>query len=96
MVAILINLFNLQYGDIWISQIPEISADSWISFYKWGPQTKILIDIDILFCSKLFKYFLDSWGIQLCFQWAYVPVGNGIVERYHIKSIATWKQCEKM
>ena len=62
-------------------------------FYERGPPTEILTDNDIAFRSSLLKTFLDEWRVWLRFRCAYVPSGNGIIERCHrtVKSIATRK-----
>ena len=64
-------------------------------FYEWGPLAEILTDNDTAFRSSLLKAFLDEWRVQLRFRCAYVPSGNGIVERYHrtVKRIAARKRC---
>ena len=64
-------------------------------FYEMGPPEEILTDNDTAFCSMEFRHFVDEWGIRLRHQCAYVPSGNGIVERCHqsMKRIAARKAC---
>ena len=64
-------------------------------FYNGGPPVKILTDNGATFSSEEFSQFLRKWGVWIRFQCAYVPAGNGIVERSHqsIKVIAARKQC---
>ena len=59
------------------------------------PPTEILRDNDTAFRSSLLKTFLDEWRVRFRFRCAYVPSGNGIIERCHrtVKRIATRKQC---
>ena len=55
-----------------------------------GPFDELLLDNATAFRSEALKRFADEWGISLRFRAAYVPSGNGIVERNHrtIKRIA--------
>ena len=64
-----------------------------VLFYERGPPTEILTDNDTAFWSSLFKTFLDEWRVQLRFHCAYVPSGNGIIERCHrtVKNLAARK-----
>ena len=64
-------------------------------FFERGPPAEVLTDNDTAFRSQSFKNFLDEWGVGLHFRCAYVPSGNGIVERCHrsIKRIAARKEC---
>lgn len=50
---------------------------------------------DTTFTCRQFKEFVSSWSVHLRFRCAYVPSGNGIVERNHrsVKTIATRKNC---
>ena len=84
---------------IW-RQLPRQDATSVINqlrvlFYERGLPTEILTDNDTAFQSSLFKTFLDEWRVQLQFHCAYVPSGNGIIERCHrtLKRIASRKRC---
>ena len=52
-------------------------------FYERGPPTEILTDNDTAFRSSLLKTFLDELRVRLRFLCAYVPSGNGIIERCH-------------
>ena len=67
-------------------------------FWERGPPEEILTDNDTAFCSRQFKAFLKEWGVQLRLRCAYVPSGNGIVERCHrsVKRIAARKRCTIM
>ena len=85
--------------EIW-RRLPRQDATSVINqlkalFYERGPPTEILTDNDIAFRSSLLKTFLDEWRVRLRFRCAYVPSGNGIIERCHrtVKRIAARKQC---
>ena len=84
---------------IW-RRLPRQDATSVINqlkalFYERGPPTEILTDNDTAFRSNLLKTFLDEWRVRLRFRCAYVPSGNGIIERYHrtVKRIAARKRC---
>ena len=59
-------------------------------FSERGPPAELLTDNGAAFSGEEFGMFAENWGIQLRFRCAYVPSGNGIVERYHrtIKRIA--------
>ena len=63
-------------------------------FYERGLPTEILTDNDTAFRSSQLKTFLDEWRVRLRFHCAYVPSGNGIIERCHrtVKRIAARKQ----
>ena len=84
---------------IW-RRLPRQDATSVINqlkvlFYERGPPAEILTDNDTAFRSSLLKAFLDEWRVRLRFRCAYVPSGNGIVERCHrtVKRIAARKRC---
>ena len=64
-------------------------------FYERGPLAEILTDNDTAFRSSMLKAFLDEWRVRLRFRCAYIPSGNGIVERCHrtVKRIAARKRC---
>ena len=64
-------------------------------FLERGPPTEILTDNGTAFTSEQFRKFVDSWGVRLRFRCAYVPSGNGIIERNHrtVKTIAARKDC---
>ena len=64
-------------------------------FFERGPPQEILTDNDSAFRSEPFRSFCEQWGVALRFRCAYVPSGNGIVERNHrtIKRIAARKRC---
>ena len=55
-----------------------------------GPVAELLMDNATIFRSGAMEEFAKEWGIALRFRAAYVPSGNGIVERNHrtIKRIA--------
>ena len=74
-----------------ISVINQLKA----LFYERGPPTETLTDNDTAFRSSLLKTFLDEWRVRLRFRCAYVPSGNGIIERCHwtVKGIAARKRC---
>ena len=67
-------------------------------FSKRGPPAELLTDNGAAFSGEGFGRFAETWGIQLRFRCAYVPSGNGIVERCHrtIKRIATRTRCSVM
>ena len=84
---------------IW-RRLPRQNATSVINqlkalFYERGPPTEILTDNDTAFRSSLLKTFLGEWRVRFRFRCAYVPSGNGIIERCHrtVKRIAARKQC---
>ena len=64
-------------------------------FSERGPPAELLTDNGTAFSGKEFRRFAENWGIQLRFWCAYVPSGNGIVERCHrtIKRIAARTHC---
>ena len=64
-------------------------------FSERGPQQELLVDNDTAFFSGEFRKFSTSWGVSLRFRCAYVPAGNGIIERCHrsIKRIAARTRC---
>ena len=64
-------------------------------FLECGPSTEILTDNGTAFTSEQFRKFADSWGACLRFRCAYVPSGNGIIERNYrtVKTIAARKDC---
>ena len=64
-------------------------------FVDRGPPAELLTDNATVFHSRLFVQFAARWGVTLRYRCAYVPSGNGIVERNHrtIKVIAARKEC---
>ena len=56
---------------------------------------ELLLDNDTAFRSHVFREFTEGWNVRLRFRCAYVPAGNGIVERCHrsVKRIAARKGC---
>ena len=64
-------------------------------FLERGPPAEILTDNGTVFTCQTFQHFLRDWGVHLHFRCAYVPEGNGIVERNHrsVKAITARKQC---
>uniref|UniRef100_A0A5S6Q1P2 Integrase catalytic domain-containing protein n=1 Tax=Trichuris muris TaxID=70415 RepID=A0A5S6Q1P2_TRIMR len=64
-------------------------------FCERGAPEELLLDNDTAFRSRSFTVFAARWGVRLRFRCAYVPSGNGIVERCHrsIKVIAARKDC---
>ena len=67
-------------------------------FSEKGPPAELLTDNGAAFSRVEFGRFAENWGIQLRFRCAYVPPGNGIVERCHrtIKHIAARTRCSIM
>ena len=67
-------------------------------FYEKGVPVELLTDNAMTFSGEMFSKFGEHWGVRMRFQCAYVPAGNGIVERSHhtIKRIATRTQCSVM
>ena len=67
-------------------------------FYERGAPVEVLTDNATTFSGETFSKFPEHWGIQIRFRCAYVPAGNGIVERSHctIKRIATRTWCSVM
>ena len=55
---------------------------------------ELLTDNATTFSGETFSKFAECWGVRMRFRYAYVPAGNGIVERSHrtIKCIATRTQ----
>ena len=83
---------------IW-RRLPQQDATSVINrlkllFDEQGPPIEILTDNDTTFWSSPLKAFLDEWRVRLRFRCAYVPSGNGIIERCHrtVKRIAARKR----
>ncbi|KAK4319771.1 hypothetical protein Pmani_009323 [Petrolisthes manimaculis] len=64
-------------------------------FFERGSPDEILTDNDTAFRSKLFTQFASRWNVHLRYRGAYVPAGNGVVERCHrtVKVIAARKGC---
>lgn len=64
-------------------------------FCERGAPAELLLDNDTAFRSRVFQEFADGWNVRLRFRCAYVPAGNGIVERCHrsVKRIAARKSC---
>ena len=67
-------------------------------FSERGSPAELLTDNGAAFSGEDFGRFAENWGIQLRFQCAYVPLGNGIVERCPrtIKRIAARMRCSIM
>ena len=64
-------------------------------FCEKGAPVELLTDNATTFSGETFSKFAERWGIRMRFQCAYIPAGNGIVERSHrtIKRIATRTRC---
>uniref|UniRef100_A0A5S6QJ61 RNA-directed DNA polymerase n=1 Tax=Trichuris muris TaxID=70415 RepID=A0A5S6QJ61_TRIMR len=64
-------------------------------FYEHGAPEELLTDNDTAFRSKAFAQLAARWDIRVRFRCAYVPSGNGMVERCHrtVKVIAARKGC---
>ena len=64
-------------------------------FCERGAPAELLLDNDTAFRSRVFQEFAGGWNVRLRFRCAYVPAGNGIVERCHrsVKRIAARKSC---
>ena len=64
-------------------------------FCERGAPSELLTDNDTAFRSRVFQEFAGRWNVKLRFRCAYVPSGNGIVERCHrtVKRIAARKGC---
>ena len=56
---------------------------------------ELLTDNATTFSGETFFRFAERWGVRMRFRCAYVPAGNGIVERSHrtIKRIAPRTRC---
>ena len=67
-------------------------------FYERRAPVELLTDNATTFSGETFSKFTKHWGVQIRFRCAYIPAGNGIVERSHrtIKRIATRSQCSVM
>jgi len=67
-------------------------------FCERGPPIELLTDNAAVFCGERFTRFAKDWGVRIRFRCAYVPSGNGIVERSHrtIKRIAARTECSIM
>ena len=54
-----------------------------------------LLSYSQTFSGETFSKFAEHWGVWMRFRCAYVPAGNGIVERSHctIKHIVTRTRC---
>ena len=65
-------------------------------FFERGAPEEILLDNDPVFRSRRFESFSAEWGVRLRFRCAYVPSGNGVIERVHrtVKTIAARKGCD--
>uniref|UniRef100_A0A5S6QY47 Integrase catalytic domain-containing protein n=1 Tax=Trichuris muris TaxID=70415 RepID=A0A5S6QY47_TRIMR len=64
-------------------------------FLERGAPEELLVDNDSTFRSQLFARLTKRWCVLLRFRCAYMPSGNGIVERCHrtIKVNAARKKC---
>ena len=64
-------------------------------FFERGAPAELLCDNGTVFRSRNFATLAVRWQVSLRFRAAYVPSGNGIVERNHrtVKVIAARKQC---
>ena len=64
-------------------------------FCKRGAPVELLTDNATTFSGEAFSRLAERWGIRMRFRCAYVPAGNGIVERSHctIKRIAARTRC---
>ena len=60
-------------------------------FYERGAPVELLTDNATTFSGEMFSKFAEHRGARIRFRCAYIPAGNGIVERSHrtIKRIAT-------
>ena len=63
-----------------------------------GAPVELLTDNATTFSGEAFSKFAERWGVRMRFRCAYVPAGNGIVERSHrtIKRIAARTRCSVM
>ena len=69
---------------------------SWRPYFaRRGAPVELLTDNATTFSRETFYRFAERWGVRMRFRCAYVPAGNGIVERSHrtIKRIAARTQC---
>ena len=66
-----------------------------VLFVDRGPPAEVLVDNATAFRSRCFAQFALQWGVTVRYRCAYVPSGNGIVERNHrtVKVIAARKGC---
>ena len=64
-------------------------------FLERGLLMEILTNNDTAFTSKDFREFARNWDVHLQYRCAYLPGGNGIVERSHrtVKTITARKNC---
>ena len=64
-------------------------------FFDRGAPVELLTDNDPAFKSRKFAVFANEWAVRMRFRAAYVPSGNGIVERSHrtVKTIAARSKC---
>ena len=67
-------------------------------FCERGAPVELLTDNATTFSGETFSRFAERWGVRMRFRCAYVPAGNGIVERSHhtIKRIAARTRCSVM
>ena len=67
-------------------------------FCERGAPVELLTDNATAFSGEAFSRFAERWGVRMRFRCAYVPAGNGIVERSHrtIKRIAARTRCSVM
>ena len=67
-------------------------------FCERGAPVELLTDNATNFSGETFSRFTERWGVRMRFRCAYVPAGNGIVERSHrtIKRIAARTRCSVM
>ena len=67
-------------------------------FCERGAPVELLTDNATTFSGETFSKFAERWGVRMRFRCAFVPAGNGIVERSHrtIKRIATRTRCSVM
>ncbi|KFD49052.1 hypothetical protein M513_10100 [Trichuris suis] len=73
----------------------EIAQQLESIFYERGAPDELLMDNDTAFRSREVAQLAERWGTRLRFRCAYVPSGNGIIERCHrtVKVIIARTRC---
>ena len=61
----------------------QIAGGSKSLFCERGAPVELLTDNATTFSGETFSRFAERWGVRIRFRCAYVPAGNGIVERSH-------------
>ena len=78
--------------------LPALFGSWRLYFAGGGAPVELLTNNATTFSGETFSKFAECWGVRMRFRCAYIPAGNGIVERSHrtIKRITTRTRCSVM